>query len=653
MTGRRDTALGLGLLGLLVLALWGGVGAGGASAQAPPSVLALSLNGSTFSAGDRLTVTLVNENGIASRGDLYLALRLPDGSALAFDGAGWRPIFDGTTLVPGALAPVRADTTISTGSELLVSLPLSSPMPSGIYTALALLVTTGADPLTPAGWLSNLARVSFAFSLATPGGSPFLASEDVRAIVRRAAEVASANTAVIAVTDRMGNVLGVHRKPGAPANAPGNFGLSVSADELAVSLARTGAFFSNDQAPLSSRTVRYISGIHFPPGIRNKANAALYGIENTNRGCDLNTTFNAGKTIIPARSLGGGVCNGLVQNGCGLGITTGKADVFDSQPFAVNGAGIPIFKEGVLVGGVGVTGVDLATAEFAALSASVPDGRFGPILPDPGAIFLDGLELPFAEQTTAPPGAGAGTFTNVFTVGPVDSPLGVAGVPDGWLVGPAASPELSVSDVEKIVSQSVDVANQARAAIRLPLGSRSRMMIAVTNLRGDLLGLFRMPDATIFSIDVAVAKARNVVFFSGPNRLPQDLPGVPLGTAVTNRTISFGAQPFYPAGIDGTEPGPFFPLYVSDVGTPCGQGSEAPTLNQSGIVFFPGSMPLYKNGQLVGGLGISGDGVEQDDLVAAGGATGFLPAPEIRADEVLVRDVRLPFLKFPRNPFAP
>ena len=179
------------------------------------------------------------------------------------------------------------------------------------------------------------------------------------------------------------------------------------------------------------------------------------------------------------------------------------------------------------------------------------------------------------------------------------------------------------------------------------------MVIAVTNLRGEILGLFRMPDATIFSIDVAVAKARNVVFFSGPHRLSQDLPDVPMGTAMTNRTISFGAQPLYPAGIDGTAPGPFFPLYLNDVATPCRQGSEPTGLNQSGVVFFPGSMPLYKNGQLVGGLGISGDGVEQDDLVAAGGASGFLPPEPIRADQVTVRDVRLPFLKFPRNPFAP
>ena len=176
------------------------------------------------------------------------------------------------------------------------------------------------------------------------------------------------------------------------------------------------------------------------------------------------------------------------------------------------------------------------------------------------------------------------------------------------------------------------------------------MMIAVTGLNGGILGLFRMPDATIFSIDVAVAKARNMVYFNSPNRLPADLPGVPLGTAVTSRTLNFGAQPMYPPGIDGTSPGPFFPLFLNDVARPCSQGSQPPTLNQSGIVFFTGSIPLYKNGQLVGGLGVSGDGVEQDDLVAAAGATGFVPPPEIRADQVFVQGIRLPFLRFFRNP---
>src|SRR5205807_460123 len=70
----------------------------------------------------------------------------------------------------------------------------------------------------------------------------------------------------------------------------------------------------------------------------------------------------------------------------------------------------------------------------------------------------------------------------------------------------------------------------------------------------------------------------------------------------------------------------------------------------NGIQIFPGSVPLYKNGVLVGAIGISGDGVDQDDLIAAGGGAGFAPPVNIRSDQVLVRGVRLPFLKFPRSP---
>ena len=174
-------------------------------------------------------------------------------------------------------------------------------------------------------------------------------------------------------------------------------------------------------------------------------------------------------------------------------------------------------------------------------------------------------------------------------------------------------------------------------------------MIAVTDLDGRVLALHRMTDATFFSIDVAVAKARNMVYFNAA-RQPADITGVPLNTAVTSRTISFGAQPFFPPGIDGSTPGPFFELYRSDVDNACSQGLQAANPNQNGIVFFAGSLPLYKNGVLVGGLGVSGDGIEQDDYVTAQAATGFEAPPAIRADRVFIDGVRLPYLKFPRNP---
>jgi hypothetical protein len=49
-------------------------------------------------------------------------------------------------------------------------------------------------------------------------------------------------------------------------------------------------------------------------------------------------------------------------------------------------------------------------------------------------------------------------------------------------------------------------------------------------------------------------------------------------------------------------------------------------------------------------LGVSGDGVDQDDYVTAGGAAGFEAPEAIRADQIVIDGVRLPFLHFPRNP---
>jgi hypothetical protein len=154
----------------------------------------------------------------------------------------------------------------------------------------------------------------------------------------------------------------------------------------------------------------------------------------------------------------------------------------------------------------------------------------------------------------------------------------------------------------------------------------------------------------IFSIAGPPPTARNVVYFSGPSRDPRDLPGVPANTAVTNRSIGFASQTYFPSGIWNTKPGPFADMYANDIANPCTQGHQPPNANQSGIVFFPGSSPLYRNGQLIGGLGVSGDGVDQDDYVTAGGAQGYEAPDASRADRILLRNVRLPYWKFPRNP---
>jgi len=477
-----------------------------------------------------------------------------------------------------------------------------------------------------------------------------LGTADVQKIVQAAVNSAGVDM-VVAVVDRAGFVLGLFRTLNAPATAVGNFGTTVNASDLAVALARTGAFFSNDQAPLSSRTVRFISGIHFPAGVSNQPPGDLYGIENTNRGCTLVNDAVFQSQFPPSSALTGST---------GPGIITGKKDVMDSDANAVNPGGVPIFYQNVVLGGVGVVtaSTNLNLAEYAALTgASTQRGaagdNFGPTPAAPGEVFIGGVALPFVQQTTLPAGfpagpvAGAGSF--------LIAPTGSAGEPpDGDLIPPAAGPlgGLSASEVLQILTNAEAQANLTRAVIRLPPGSRTRMVISVADLDGTIIGLRRMPDATVFSIDVAASKARNMVYFNGPNRLPSDLNQVPLGTAVTNRTIGFAAEPLFPAGIDGTTPGPFFDLYTMDVANPCTQGFQAGAANdhKSGIVFFPGSAGLYRNGVLVGGLGVSGDGVDEDDFVTSAGTQGFEAPTAIRADQTLIDGVRLPYFKFPRNP---
>jgi uncharacterized protein GlcG (DUF336 family) len=473
---------------------------------------------------------------------------------------------------------------------------------------------------------------------------------DVQKIVQAAVNSAKVDM-VVAVVDRGGFVLGVFRTQNAPAMTVGNFGQTLNANDVAVALARTGAFFSNDQAPLSSRTVRFISGIHFPPGVTNQPPADLYGIENTNRGCTLVSSAAFQNQIPPSLALGGGF---------GPGVLTGKADSMDSNPLAVNPGGVPIFYQNVVVGGIGVvtSSSDSSVAEYAAFVGSTtqrtgPSDSFGPTPAAPGVVFIGGIALPFVSQTTLPSSVSAGPVAGAgsFFVAPANSS---GQPPEGDLIAPAAGllGGLSSTDVQTILNNAEATANMTRAAIRLPIGSRARMVIAVADLDGTIIGLRRMQDSTVFSIDVAASKARNMVYFNSSARAAADLNQVPMGTAVTNRTISFGSQPFFPPGIDGSMTGPFFNIYLQDLANPCTQGMQAgpPNVNKSGIVFFPGSAGLYRNGTLVGGLGVSGDGVDEDDYVTNGGTKGFEAPSNIRADQISINGVRLPYFKFPRNP---
>ena len=329
--------------------------------------------------------------------------------------------------------------------------------------------------------------------------------------------------------------------------------------------------------------------------------------------------------------------------------------------------------------------------------------------PTAGILGLREL-IKFGNRNLGPlTGAVNGTDQPVNTGG--DLAINGQSVPFGWLVTPhdggdfdgTPGPDITAAEVEQIINAAVAEANLVRAAVRLPVGSRTRMVMSVTDTSGEVLGLFRMRDATVFSIDVAIAKARNTAYYADAAAIqPIDqVAGLPAGTAFTNRTIRFLAEPRFPDGIDAGPPNETFsilPDIADATGLPIGGQANGAALvetnipininafdsvlghdafnpntnfrdpgdgavgtgdplddrkrNQNGIVFFPGSTPIYgANGQLIGGFGVSGDGVDQDDVVTFAGAQGFLPPDAVtRADEVFVNQVRLPYQKFLRNP---
>lgn len=519
----------------------------------------------------------------------------------------------------------------------------------GAVLALVLSACTGPGP-TSGGDGALGAGPAAAQGAASP-----LTAQDVALAIQTAATAVAGQPVSIAVVDRVGSILGVFSFPG---STPQN-------DEIAVGLARTGAFFSHDQGPLSSELIRFLSRENFPEAVKDTPSADLFGIELTNRGCNLVSPlatppfqYLAGQAFPPATNIAG--------TGPGTGVVT--------QP-----GGFPLYKNNRMVGGIGVFGATPQINEFMSLTAYL---KF-PLspAPDPGVIYLEGIILPFtrffgarAEDYKQPEGTVAGTFPAggafrldiaPFVGQPTrGSPILAAPfAPEGYLIGPNAGTSLTAQEVDGIIQQAIFQANNTRAAIRLPPGQRCRMIFAVAEgigsaaiPKGTLLAAFRMPDATVFSLDVAAVKAKNAVYFSDPARDPRELPGVPPGISVTARTLGFASQSMFPSGIAFSQPGPFRSLFLFTQANPCRQGQFStpavfPPDQEAGIVFFPGSTALYKNDVMVGAFGASGDGVAQDDVITDAGARGYLPSSENkRADSIIINGVRLPYFKFSRNP---
>lgn len=507
-----------------------------------------------------------------------------------------------------------------------------------------------------------------------PAATAQLTLTDVQTVIAQAVTRAVVLTgtplktnSVIAVTDREGWVLGVWALD---TNA-------TAADPLvaeAIAKAGTASFLSSGQNAFSTRTAGFIVQQHFPPGIANTPPGPLVGVNFSQLGFSDINKFKA-----PGSVISYGSSPGLTLVAPPLPLTGG----LEGTP-----GGLPLYKNGQLVGGVGVAGNGVAPTNITPSVIAGADSDedvalagqtgFQPAAAIFGSQVLGGgIRFEYVESSTSlgavmPFGSLQGKNISPFALiaAPPAFPYPVAtlGGETGQLrepiiADPSAVPlgvaRLNATEVSNILAAAANRARTTRAGIRLPRGSATQMFISVVNNPGSngvppvVLGTFcTSPDATLFSWDIAVQKARTVVFFSATNR------------AYSARTVGFLAESLFPPGIDGTQPGIFFGLQerfsiitpTSFVATNPVNGAVFTTATNfdsnlpNGMTIFPGGFPLYRNGILIGAIGVSGDGVDQDDLIAASGAALFLAPVPIRADQTQYRGARLPFAKFPRNP---
>ncbi|HUL56480.1 MAG TPA: heme-binding protein [Usitatibacter sp.] len=282
---------------------------------------------------------------------------------------------------------------------------------------------------------------------------------------------------------------------------------------------------------------------------------------------------------------------------------------------------------------------------------------------------------------------------------------------------------LTAAEVTTLLNDAIAIAHRARGQIRIPLGSSAEVTMTVVDTNGEILGLVRTPDAPVFGIDVAVQKARTAMFFSSPSAAAalmsvppaqylSDLGSASIGDYVdrmrtflgdpaaltgniawSDRALGNIHRPLFPDGIDGTPPGalstpiaswsPFnvgFQLDLSynqlvkgvlgDTSTGCAGRLQAGAIPiaadtgipqlRNGVQIFPGSVPIYRGNKLVGAIGVSGDGVDQDDMISFLGlanaardlGTGLSNAPAaMRADTLTPMGTRLRYAQCPQAPF--
>lgn len=272
---------------------------------------------------------------------------------------------------------------------------------------------------------------------------------------------------------------------------------------------------------------------------------------------------------------------------------------------------------------------------------------------------------------------------------------------------------LSAAEVQQTLRSALAVANRTRAQIRSPAGQAAQVTITVVDSNGAVLGLVRTPDAPVFGTDVALQKARSAAFLSNPAAAAEllALPGAnylnpaatsPIapyvaglrsfvgdatalanGMAFSTRAIGNLARPYFPDGIAATGPGPLSKPYaqwspfstglqldlghdaiVAAAGGSLATGCTGLPRLMNGLQIFAGGVPIYRLvagvARLVGAVGVSGDGIDQDDMIAflglgnaaalLGNGLGHAP-PALRADTLNLTGGRLRYVQCPQAPF--
>lgn len=133
-------------------------------------------------------------------------------------------------------------------------------------------------------------------------------------------------------------------------------------------------------------------------------------------------------------------------------------------------------------------------------------------------------------------------------------------------------PVLSVAVPQSVVSaEAVSVALEAAVAKAAELGVK--INVAVADSGGNLSGFLRMPGAFVQSIDIAIDKAYTAAGFGFSTKKWMEFIGHDEGMK-----FGFSARPR--------------------------------------LVVFGGGLPLRVNGELIGGIGVSGASEEQDEICA-------------------------------------